>query len=235
MRRTLIITCILLAAVLFIMFLSVDIATPRSNTRAAIGSIMYHRIPEYLKQHHQLPDRLADIPTVESYNDCLTDGWGRDIMYFKNSDGTYTLLSYGKDGKPGGTGENADIQETFNVSELTSEITRRTLGVIAEVRIPEYIKMHHKLPNDLRELPIIPREDNRIQNAWGREIIYQRTSDKTFTLSSLGRNREPGGNGMDADIIANFNVRYLGDKIHPAEVEKITTTSVPTSKPCKAI
>jgi general secretion pathway protein G len=39
------------------------------------------------------------------------DPWGHDWQY--SSDGkTFTLKSFGKDGKPGGTGDNADV--TFN-------------------------------------------------------------------------------------------------------------------------
>ena len=38
------------------------------------------------------------------------DPWGRPYLYkIPGSKGDYELLSYGKDGQPGGTGESADI------------------------------------------------------------------------------------------------------------------------------
>lgn len=38
----------------------------------------------------------------------LKDPWGHEFHYEEHG-GTYTLKSYGRDGKEGGTGENADI------------------------------------------------------------------------------------------------------------------------------
>jgi general secretion pathway protein G len=37
------------------------------------------------------------------------DPWGRPYQYRLADSGSYVILSYGKDGQPGGTGENADI------------------------------------------------------------------------------------------------------------------------------
>ncbi len=38
------------------------------------------------------------------------DPWGRDYQYvFPGRHGEYDLLSYGRDGKPGGDGEDADL------------------------------------------------------------------------------------------------------------------------------
>lgn len=37
------------------------------------------------------------------------DPWGRPYHYRLAENGSYVILSYGKDGQPGGTGENADI------------------------------------------------------------------------------------------------------------------------------
>lgn len=43
---------------------------------------------------------LAKVPT---------DPWGRPYVYELKDDGTFRILTLGKDGKPGGTGENADL------------------------------------------------------------------------------------------------------------------------------
>jgi general secretion pathway protein G len=37
------------------------------------------------------------------------DPWSRPYIYRLADNGSFTIISYGKDGKPGGTGENADI------------------------------------------------------------------------------------------------------------------------------
>ncbi|HET7159426.1 MAG TPA: type II secretion system major pseudopilin GspG, partial [Burkholderiales bacterium] len=38
------------------------------------------------------------------------DPWGRPYLYkIPGEKGEYDLISYGKDGQPGGTGENADL------------------------------------------------------------------------------------------------------------------------------
>lgn len=38
------------------------------------------------------------------------DGWGRDLVYVRGGDGeSFEIISYGKDGKEGGEGFNADI------------------------------------------------------------------------------------------------------------------------------
>ena len=37
------------------------------------------------------------------------DPWGRPYLYRIGENGSVAIISYGKDGQPGGTGENADI------------------------------------------------------------------------------------------------------------------------------
>jgi general secretion pathway protein G len=37
------------------------------------------------------------------------DPWGRPYVYRPTGQGSFAIISYGKDGQPGGTGENADI------------------------------------------------------------------------------------------------------------------------------
>ena len=46
-------------------------------------------------------------------NNDINDGWNRPLTYQINEDGVITLTSLGKDGKIGGTGENADISKSY--------------------------------------------------------------------------------------------------------------------------
>ncbi len=48
-------------------------------------------------------------PTPYAKKNLLVDPWGNDIMYERNSSVSFTLLSYGADGEPGGDGLDADI------------------------------------------------------------------------------------------------------------------------------
>jgi hypothetical protein len=49
-------------------------------------------------------------------HNATNDGWGRPILYrpFDPALGYGTTLSLGRDGKPGGTGKNADIEQRFH-------------------------------------------------------------------------------------------------------------------------
>jgi len=69
----------------------------------------------YSLNKHELPDDLEMLtePDPETGKSWLPkvplDPWGNEYVYQVDSDGTYEILSYGKDGQPGGEGENADI------------------------------------------------------------------------------------------------------------------------------
>ena len=68
------------------------------------------RIQEYMKKHRQAPPNLAVLPEWEGFNR-TRDGWGHDIQYAVDKEGIVTLTSFGADGKPGGTGRDADIAQ----------------------------------------------------------------------------------------------------------------------------
>lgn len=115
---------IILAATIAILILALWLFTEKipANvmTRNRISMTEY-RIHEYAATHHRLPSSLSDLPPLEKNRDSsVADGWGRPIQYTAK-DMTVTLLSLGKDGQPGGTGEDADIQVTFTVRDAASE------------------------------------------------------------------------------------------------------------------
>lgn len=68
-------------------------------------------IADYQKRSNAVPKSLenlvaSEVPGMLEYD--IKDGWGRPLMYF--SDGTnYTIISYGRDGKPGGKGLDSDV------------------------------------------------------------------------------------------------------------------------------
>lgn len=74
------------------------------------------RILEYARAHGQLPPDLAALPRLALKREAdhyLEDAWHRRFIYEVDSSGTVMLKSLGKDGVPGGKGDNGDIIVTF--------------------------------------------------------------------------------------------------------------------------
>jgi hypothetical protein len=105
--------------------------TPGEMTRTAIMET-FVRIDLYAKQKGQLPSTLAVLAEREGYVNRTTDGWGRPLQYHVDGDGVITLASLGRDGKPGGSGADADISESYY-----SRRKDGTLWVGAELWIAE--------------------------------------------------------------------------------------------------
>jgi hypothetical protein len=70
------------------------------------------RILRYAKVNKSLPTKLSELPPLEGFRNSITDVWGTEIKYL--IEGTaVTLISYGKDQKPGGVGDDLDVIGTF--------------------------------------------------------------------------------------------------------------------------
>ena len=67
----------------------------------------------YRQAHGRLPATLDESPPREGYGDSRVDGWDRRLIYTVGVNGLVTLVSHGKDGKPGGTGDDADTVGVF--------------------------------------------------------------------------------------------------------------------------
>jgi len=107
-----VIVCAAALCVFVLTFLVERIPAP-DMTRSRIGGFEY-RLHDYYAVNHRLPASLSDIPVEANKDNEVVDGWGRPIQYSSNGT-TVTLLSLGKDGRRGGTGEDADIVDTFDV------------------------------------------------------------------------------------------------------------------------
>jgi len=88
------------------------VITPVEMTHTAIGE-SFARMHIYLTKHHRFPASLDELPKRDGYANRTTDGWHRPLLYRIEEENFITLFSLGKDGKPGGTGEDADIQRTY--------------------------------------------------------------------------------------------------------------------------
>ena len=65
------------------------------------------RYPEALEELAE-PDPITNEPYLDGGKVPL-DPWKNDYSYQLNPDGSFLIISFGKDGEAGGTGENADI------------------------------------------------------------------------------------------------------------------------------
>jgi hypothetical protein len=88
---------------------------PRSSTYSTIW-VMKQRILRYAKQHNSLPKSPSDLPEIPGKISRVHDAWGREIL-MSFADGKATLTSLGRDGKPGGTGEDADMSGVFPLKD----------------------------------------------------------------------------------------------------------------------
>lgn len=91
----------------------------RSQTESAIHATK-DRIHMYWKEHRRLPSATSELPSRPNKSkgsNRTTDGWGREIVWSQPDERTIRLSSLGKDGKPGGTGEDEDWQVDVVVDE----------------------------------------------------------------------------------------------------------------------
>ena len=91
----------------------VDRITPVELTHTSIMET-FVRMDIYAKTNRAIPLSLSILPQRAGYDDSATDGWGRPLIYTVTKEGLLTLTSLGKNGKPGGMGEDADISVSFH-------------------------------------------------------------------------------------------------------------------------
>ena len=88
--------------------------TDRDMTSTAIVETSY-RIGMYFKANDRLPADLSVLPARQGYINRTNDGWNRPLIYQSEKD-SFSLISLGKDGVAGGTGDNADMIHKYRVS-----------------------------------------------------------------------------------------------------------------------
>lgn len=94
---------------ILMLFFATDFISPDAWTATSIGEICA-RMNLYLEKNGRLPETLEELPWREGYDNSIADGWGRRILYtFDREQRKIRLVSYGRDGKPGGIGKNRDF------------------------------------------------------------------------------------------------------------------------------
>jgi hypothetical protein len=108
----------------------------QQQTRRDLGFID-QAIHDYQEKKHALPDSLAQLASADlkhgvrrmDPDGTVRDGWGRPFVYTVSGN-SYRVVSYGRDGKPGGVGLDADVS---NVEPRPSR-SRLTLQQFLEMR-----------------------------------------------------------------------------------------------------
>jgi len=85
-------------------------------TNIAIDETSY-RIRVFYKEHHRFPRSLAELPQRVGYAVRIVDGWGRPLIYRQEGESAIVLLSLGRDRRPGGVGDDEDVQEKLSVKQ----------------------------------------------------------------------------------------------------------------------
>ena len=75
------------------------------------------------------------------------------------------------------------------------------------VRIQLYAKEHGNTPPNLAVLPTRKDHANRITDGWGRELQYALDENGVITLTSLGADGKPGGDGLNKDRVRRYRTR----------------------------
>jgi hypothetical protein len=89
-----------------------DNITPVDMTSTAIDE-SFARIRIYAITNGAVPPSLDVLPKRNGYMNRITDGWGRPLVYRVAPDGIITIMSFGRDGNAGGSGEDADISLSY--------------------------------------------------------------------------------------------------------------------------
>ena len=93
--------------------LLVDVVPPRSLIYAYTTSLRAS-VRRYVRDHGRLPSSLDGLSGEDGKPPRTTDGWRRPILLRPEAGGLVSLVSLGGDGKPGGTGTDADLIGTFD-------------------------------------------------------------------------------------------------------------------------
>ena len=87
------------------------------------------RIESFWDEHSRVPFRVDELPE-QKWRDCTTkDAWGRELRWLSDGVSRVRVWSLGRDGKPGGTGEDADMGMEFDGSRMQGDRVSRGPGL----------------------------------------------------------------------------------------------------------
>jgi hypothetical protein len=166
-----------------------DTIPPEAVTSNAFDSVEA-QVEDYVALHGHAPKKLADLPATPNGQDGRkpVDGWGNELIYTVQSDGSVVLGSAGKKG-----GSNAHVVR-FSIFAKTDDDTK-----IAEMdtfsrmddferSIRDYAIGHHQLPKSLGDLgaDVRDRDNSLMADGWKQTIEYKLGANGLIDLVSHG-------------------------------------------------
>jgi hypothetical protein len=109
---SMIFTGVLLFAASCRSFRIVDDIPPRNLTATRLV-VTYNRIQDFWNQHRRVPTSPDELPDVKEKDGSMKDGWGRELNWESDGKTRVRVWSLGRDDKPGGAGEDADMEVEF--------------------------------------------------------------------------------------------------------------------------
>lgn len=88
-----------------------------SDVTISTMTVLRNRLIAFSVEHGRLPLTLDELPPREGMFGTFDDAWHRRIIYRVLAGEIVDLTSYGRDGLPGGTGEDRDIVRSFQVRD----------------------------------------------------------------------------------------------------------------------
>ncbi len=89
---------------------------PPSNLTDTRLTVTRVRLQEYWDQQSRVPIRPDQLPIHKNKDCSLVDGWGREMNWQSDGVGKVRVWSFGRDGKTGGVGNDADLEMVFDKS-----------------------------------------------------------------------------------------------------------------------
>jgi len=206
------------------------------ETHEAMASLQQD-LNAYRLQFREFPDNLEVLIEIYDRESIPKDAWGRDLEYTL-TDGGFRLVSWGRDGEPGGEGADEDIVYTERGVEasaaereerarLVEDLTRHARVVVSRERmkvvgleIARYRSAVGSWPDSLGDvLEVVGEKHIRVcfVDAWGNPFEYRTLPHDSFAVISRGADGQPGGKDEDADLVVTEREirRYLASLVAP--------------------
>lgn len=160
------------------------------------------------------PEDAKTFPADGYYKGELKDAWGRGFYYRTPGTGAeFDVLSYGKDGRAWGSGDDADLYNHDKWIAAKTAETKKAVEDVAKV-IQQFKADHDTYPLKLVDLLFKPPyplkkewpKDGYLKevpkDGFGVELKYKipGTGGEAFDLLSHGADNKEGGEGVDADV-----------------------------------
>lgn len=83
----------------------------------ASATVVRNGINNFVADTGRAPSNMTEIARYRPVDKAWNDAWNRPFLYQVNTSGIASITSLGKDGRPGGWGQDADLVWTFALKD----------------------------------------------------------------------------------------------------------------------